>query len=136
MARITPITAKKELYSDFFKDLTQNPVSTDLARKTNEDAVKESINNLLMTDKGERPFQPNLGCDIRKMLFENITLSTTTLMEEVIRDTLRAYEPRANIVELRVSSNPDRNEVYITIVFNVINSEEDIVFTKTLTRIR
>lgn len=136
MARVTPITAKKELYSDFFKDLTQNPVSTDLARKTNEDAVKESINNLLMTDKGERPFQPNLGCDIRKMLFENITLSTTTLMEEVIRDTLRAYEPRANIVELRVSSNPDRNEVYITIVFNVINSEEDIVFTKTLTRIR
>lgn len=136
MARITPLLAKKELYSDLFKDLTQNPVSNDLARKTNEDAVKEAINNLLLTDRGERPFQPLLGCDIRKMLFENLTESTTNLMEEVIRTTLRNYEPRANIISVRVSANEDRNEVYITITFNVINSEDEIVFNKTLTRIR
>ena len=45
MARITPITKKQELYADFFMNLDENPVSEDLARKTNEEAVKEAESN-------------------------------------------------------------------------------------------
>lgn len=136
MARITPITAKKELYSDFHRDFTENPITFDLARKTNEEAVKESLANLLLTDRGERPFQPNLGCDIRKMLFENITPSTVELMKEAIQNTINAYEPRVNLVGVDVKANTDSNEVTISIVFHLINSEDDIVFTRTLSRVR
>lgn len=136
MARITPITAKRQLYSDLHRDFTINPITFDLARKTDEEAVKEAIGNLIFTDKGERPFQPSLGCDIRKMLFENITPSTVELMKSAIGTTLRNYEPRANVLDVDVKANPDSNSVTVVIVFNLINSEDDIVFTRTLSRVR
>jgi phage baseplate assembly protein W len=107
-----------------------------LARKTDEEAVKEAINNLIFTDRGERPFQPLLGCDIKKMLFENITPSNIELMKSTIRATLRNYEPRANVLDVDVKANADTNQVTVIIVFNLINSEDDIVFTRTLSRVR
>ena len=136
MARITPITKKQELYSDFFMNLDENPVSEDLARKTNEEAVKASIKNLLLTDKGERPYQPNLGCNIRQMLFDNMTPDTIILMKEVIRDTLEAYEPRADIIGVDVRSSVDDNQVNIAVVFKVINSSEPVTLVTSLTRVR
>jgi phage baseplate assembly protein W len=135
MAR-TPLTVKREVYSDFHKDLAENPVSLDLARKINEEAVKESIKNLILTDRGERLMQPELGCDIRRMLFENMTPATEITMQELIAETLEFYEPRANIIGIDVKTSVDRNDVTIAIVFNVINSQEDILFTTTLSRIR
>jgi len=136
MARITPITKKQELYSDFFMNLDENPVSQDLARKTNEEAVKASIKNLLLTDKGERPYQPNLGCNIRQMLFDNMTPDTIILMKEVIKDTLEAYEPRADIIGVDVISSVDDNQVNIAVVFKVINSSEPVTLVTSLTRVR
>lgn len=136
MARITPITAKRVVYKDFQRNLTMDPISFDLARKTNEEAVKEALHNLLLTDKGERPFQPNLGCDIRKMLFENITPSTVNMMKETIEKTIRNYEPRANVIDVDVKASIDLNAVTITIVFNTINTEDNITFRKTLFRVR
>jgi phage baseplate assembly protein W len=136
MARVTPITKKQELYSDFFMNLDENPVSLDLARKTNEEAVKQSIKNLLLTDKGERPYQPNLGCNIRQMLFDNITPDILILMREMIRDTLDAYEPRADILGVDVTSTIDDNAVDIAVVFKVINSSEPVTLVTSLTRVR
>lgn len=132
----TPITIKRELYSDFFKDFTENPVSQDLARKVNEEAVKESIRNLLLTDKGERPMQPRLGGDIRRLLFENMSPATLTVIKQVVEETIRNYEPRAQLIGVDVRSTIDSNAIQITVVFNVINSEEDITLTTTISRVR
>lgn len=134
--RRTPITAKRELYSDFHKDFTQNPVSLDLARKTNEEAVKESIKNLILTDQGERLFQPRLGSKVRSLLFDNMTPDLIISVRELIKDTLKNYEPRATIIGVDVTSSIDNNDIQITIVFNVINREEPITLTTTLTRVR
>ena len=136
MARITPITKKQELYSDFFMNLDENPVSLDLARQTNEEAVKASIKSLLLTDKGERPYQPNLGCNIRQMLFDNITPDSIIMMREIIKETLIAYEPRADIIGVDVTSSIDNNEVFIAVVFKVINSSEPVTLVTSLTRVR
>lgn len=56
MAQLTPIKVKREVYSDFTMDMFRNPVSNDLARRTNENAVKEAVKNLILTDRGERHF--------------------------------------------------------------------------------
>lgn len=136
MARVTPITKKQELYSDFFMNLDENPVSLDLARKTNEEAVKASIKNLLLTDKGERPYQPNLGCNIRQMLFDNVTPDSIITMREIIKETLEAYEPRADIIGVDVTSSIDNNEVFVAIVFKVINNSEPVTLVTSLTRVR
>jgi len=135
MAR-TPITVKRELYSDFFKDLTENPVSNDLARNTNEEAVKEAIKNLLLTDKGERLFQPTLGGDIRRLLFDNITPASLIVIKEVVRETIENHEPRADLIGVDVKSAVDDNSIQITVIFNVINSEEDVTLITTIARVR
>lgn len=133
---VTPITVKRELYADFHKDLTENPVNFDLARKINEEAVKESIKNLILTDRGERPFQPKLGSNIRAVLFDSVTPAIAETAREMITDTILNYEPRANLISVDVAGDVDANTIRATIIFNVINSEEPITLEATLNRVR
>ena len=91
----TARTKKITIYQDFKKSLERSPVSNDLTVFKDEDAVKESIKNLILTNRGERLMQPNLGGDVQAMLFENITPSVITLIEDKIRDTIEINEPRA-----------------------------------------
>lgn len=134
---LTPQSRRKpETYSDFFKDLTLSPINNDLARKIDEDSIKESIKNLVLTDRGERLFQPNLGCDIRKMMFENIGPDTILLVKEMIRNTIKTYEPRVAIIGIDVIAPPDQLSLFITIVFSIINKEEPITLNITLERVR
>ena len=74
-------TKKINLYQDFKKDLEISPVSSDLTVNKDEDAVKESIKNLILTDRGERLMQPDLGGDINAMLFENITPAVIKIIQ-------------------------------------------------------
>lgn len=134
---ITPLTRRKpEVYSDFYKDLTQSPINLDLARRIDEESIKESIRNLILTNRGERLFQPNVGCDIRKLLFENIAPDTIIVAKELIRTTLEAYEPRAALIGVDVLSSIDDNKISIIITFNIINRQDPISLNVTLYRVR
>lgn len=133
---ITPLTKKREIYSDFGKDLLINPVSSDVSRKINEEAVKESIRNLVLTDRGERLFQPRIGCDVRALLFDNFTHETTDMVRKLIRETIENYEPRCNLITVDVSNRIDSNSIKIYIVFSIINSEEPVSLEIVLNRIR
>ena len=135
MATRTPLSTKRVLYSDFHMDFLQNPVSLDLAKNTNEEAVKQSIRNLLLTDKGERPFQPNLGSNLRSLLFENLMPDTIIVAKEMVKETIENYEPRANLIGVDIIAQDDHT-IAVVIVFNVINSEDDITLVTTLTRVR
>ncbi len=134
---LTPLSKRRsDVYTDFHKDLTQSPVNLDLARKTDEEAVKESIRNLIMTDRGERLFQPQLGSDVRKMLFENITPANIQFAKDLIKTTIKNYEPRANLISVDVYDIDDTLNLNIVITFNIINKIEPIVLTVTLDRVR
>ena len=136
MAILTPLTRRQELYSDFYKDFTFIPGRDDLAIKVNEDAVKEAIRNIILTDKGERLFQPNVGSTVKGMLFENITPDVVVLLQERIKDALALFEPRANILEVKATSSIDSNSVEVSITFNVINRETPVTFNVILDRAR
>jgi len=133
---ITPLTKKREIYSDFGKDLLLNPVSSDVSRKINEEAVKESIKNLILTDRGERLFQPEVGCDIRAMLFENFTQETVDTMRNMVFETIQTYEPRCNLLGVDVTGRIDSNEIRVIITFALINNEEPTTLEVVLNRIR
>lgn len=133
---ITPIRKKISLYSDFHKDLTQNPISEDLAVKRDEEAVKESIKNLILTDKGERLMQPLIGGNIRAMLFENNTPAVLKMIEEQVRETIEEYEPRATLIDVVVTSNIDDNAVRITIYFYINNIDQPVSVSVFLERTR
>lgn len=127
---------KREIYSDFPKDMEQNPVTLDVSRKVNEAAVKESLKNLILTDRGERLMNPELGCGIRKMLFDNLTPDKVIIIKEMIKETIENYEPRVALIDVDILSGFDDGRVIVTLVFNVINIEEPINYAITLNRVR
>ncbi len=132
----TPRTKKVNLYSDFHKDLRVSPISKDLALMKDEDAVKQSIKNLMLTDPGERLMQPNIGGGIRQLLFEQMTPGTLKLMEENIVDTIEIYEPRAELIDVRVIAGLDDTQVNISVLFSVRNEEQPIQLDVILDRTR
>ena len=133
---LTPVTKKVSIYSDFRKDLAISPISNDITILRDEDAVKESIRNLLLTDRGERPMQPYLGGSIREMLFENITPGTLKLIQDRVESTIKTYEPRAELIDVTVTSGYDDNTVAVRVQFYIINVQQPIELEVILERIR
>jgi phage baseplate assembly protein W len=137
MALITPLRKKRVVYSDITKDLlTSDTCYNDLLRNVNEEAVKESIYNLIMVGRGERLMQPYLGSPVRELLFENFGPAEAMIAKNRIESLLEEYEPRANILEVRVDGDPDNHFVYINITFEITTREEPVQFDITLRRIR
>jgi phage baseplate assembly protein W len=127
---------KITLYQDFKKNLEKSPVSSDLTVLKDEDSVKESIKNLILTNRGERLMQPDLGGNISGMLFENITPATLVLIQNNIRTTIDLYEPRAEIIDVIASSNIDDNVVKVEIAFYITNVQQPITLDVFLERTR
>jgi phage baseplate assembly protein W len=132
----TPVTKKPNLYSDFNKDLRISPVSKDLAILKDEDAVKESLKNLILTDPGERLMQPFIGGGIRGLLFENITPGVLKTIETRVKNTIQTYEPRAEIISVEASTEYDDNTVRVLIQFYIRNVDRPISLDLILERIR
>lgn len=133
---ITPNKIPNIVASDFHADLTMVPGKKDVARKVNENAIKESIKNIVLTNKGERPFDPEFGCDIRQLLFENVTIQTIEVAKTVIRQAIENYEPRCAVIGVDITGDIDTNAIKIDIVFQVINNDNPTSFSVILNRVR
>lgn len=125
-----------EYFSDFLTNFDINPVKKDLVRNTNEDAVKTSIVNLLLTNRGDRLFDRSVGSDIRSLMFENFSAETEEVLSDLIKTTISNYEPRASVDEVYVASDDDTHLITATIVFHIINKQEPITLELVLNRIR
>ena len=94
-----------------FKDLSvvfkKHPVTDDLVTVKDKIAIAQSISNLLQTNTGERPFNPDLGSGIRELLFEQADWGTAAAISGRVRECLVKYEPRIKV--LSVNSDPDYN---------------------------
>lgn len=132
----TPRTIQQEYFSDFLSGFDVDPVKQDLYKVTNEEAVKSSIRNLLLTNTGDRLYDTKLGSNIRSILFENFSPAMDSVLEDLIRTTIENYEPRAKIKQIFVNSEIDDHYVVATIVFSIINKEEPITLELFLNRIR
>lgn len=123
-------------FSDFSLLFNRHPTSLDVVKKTNEEAIKQSLKNLLLTKHYERPFHPEIGCQIYSLLFENWDPIVERTMQQTIIDMVNKFEPRVRIINLRIDPRPDENGVNITLEFQIINSNKPITFTTALTRVR
>ena len=123
-------------YVDLDLDFTRHPVTNDIVKITDVDAVKRSVRNLINTQFYERPFHPELGCGVRDMLFENYTPMTGIFMRRKIEEVLRNYEPRANLSSIQVNEQMDRNAIDVVVNFYVLNLPNPVSVTTTLQRIR
>ena len=124
-------------YIDIDMDFGLNPFTKDIMMKKGDASIKQSVKNLVLGRLGERPFQPRLGSGVRALLFENMTPVTETLLQDKIEETIRVYEPRAQLISVMVNGDVDRNEYLVTITFRVINlSPAPITITEFLQRLR
>ena len=111
---------QKEYYSDIPANFEKDFRSGDLSVVTNVSAVQQSMAGIISTRKGERPFDPNFGCDIHSSLFELMNDASTLTMERGIYDAIRNYEPRASLKRVDVLPIYDRNEYIVTIYYVMI----------------
>lgn len=134
---ITELTrTNRDYFSDFFTDFGINAVTGELKRKRNEDSVKQSVRNLLLTQFGERLFQPRVGSRLSSMLFELADATTKTLLEESVWEVISNHEPRAELQAVNATVQPDNHTLAVTVIFRVINSDEPTTLTVTLERTR
>lgn len=127
---------KNQIYSDFLNNLNPHPVVGDVVRFVNEDAVNRSIRNLISTNKGERLYQPNVGSDIYKMLFEPMSGAIAQLLSASIQNLIKDYEPRARVIAINVAPDFNGNAYAITVQYMIINRQNPITLNVTLTRVR
>jgi|TARA_B100002019_G_scaffold159193_1_gene137144 hypothetical protein len=111
-----------------FKDLSvtfkKHPVTDDLVAVKDKAAILQSITALLLTKKGERPFQPELGCDIQRVLFEQMDFAAAALIKREIRDTLKRYEPRITVKQIYCEPDFDNNGYEVELTFEIVGRND------------
>lgn len=118
------LRARQSVYTDLDFRFILNPNTGDLALKKDAESVKQSIMNILLTSRGERPFAPEFGGNLRAYLFENFDAITKAAMENVIVNSLRNYEPRVKVDKVKVTDLSYRNALNISIDFTILSPEE------------
>ena len=125
----------KNLWKDLDLLFRVHPVTGDVVTRTDVEAVKRSVRNIVLTNKYERPFKPNFGTSLRELLFELNTNRQLKRVQRRIKETLERTEPRIMNVSVLLS-NDDSNEVNITIVYDIKNSIRNQEQEFTVTRAR
>lgn len=123
-------------FSDLDFNFTKHPVTNDLVRKYDEEAIKQSVKNLVLTQNYERPFHSEIGSQLRGLLFEPATPMLQMMLQRAISDTIINFEPRVNLIDVAVRLAPDDNSVNATIEFSIINTTRPITVSLTLKRTR
>lgn len=123
-----------------FKDLdlmfTAHPVTGDIARKYDENAIKQAVKNLILTKNYERPFHNEIGSQVSALLFENATPMTKALLKKTITDVINNFEPRVDLIDVGVQFLEDNNSVGIEILFKIKNTFTPLAVNLVLERTR
>ena len=114
---------KSKAFKDISLSFDPHPVTKDLPVIANERAIVRSVRNLVETIPTERFFDSNLGTNIRELLFENMTASSVMIIEDMVRNTVRNYEPRVGDIGVEVDAVPDDNSVNVRVLFEIIGLE-------------
>lgn len=154
---LTGKTKQQEYFSDFLNNFNKTPVGNQLGRVINEESVNQSLRNIISTNVGERPFQPGIGSNVYKMLFDPISVQEfrggpgITSLEFLIRNAIEKNEPRVILVDVSVKTALGERDYYgqqyrngiasentatVTIVYRLINKVDPITFNYVLKRVR
>ena len=124
------------IYKDLDLDFGRNVVTNDVNKLTDVESVKRSVRNLINTNHYERPFHPEIGSNLRAMLFENITPQMTHALSKQIDILIENFEPRARLVQINVQPFIERNGYRAQISFFVVNTPERVEMESFLERLR
>ena len=113
-----------ERISKGFKDISMsfqvNPINSDTIAVKNDTAIARSIRNLVLTNPGERFFNPNLGSRINEILFDNADQISAAALREEIEETINVYEPRVRLDDVKVEPNFEGHSFNVTITYDIV----------------
>ena len=129
-------TRSSKIFKDLNLDFQQNTATKDIQKITDVESVKRSVRNLINTNHYEKPFHPEIGSNLRAMLFELMTPQMNHVITKQIENLINDYEPRCNLVEVFAQPMFDRNGYSVQISFMVNNHQEPVIVESFLERLR
>ena len=124
------------IYKDLNMSFTKNPATKDVARLFDIQAIKRSVKNIILTNKYERPFNPDFGCNLRGFLFENLTEPMVVIIKDRVAMAIEKYEPRVSVEDVIVKNSSDPNGINIQVSFLINGVEAPIIVSTFLQRVR
>ena len=109
-----------QAYKDISLSMQANPLTFDIITTRNETAIARSIRNLIYTFPGERFFNPSLGSNVTRSLFENIDEVSASILREEIENTITNYEKRVELISVNINPNFENNEFEVTIRYKIV----------------
>jgi len=125
-----------DIYSDFNHTFRAHPNTGQIVRKTNVDAVKLALRNLILTNKYERLRNPRYGGNIRRYLFETIEPRIESEIAQEIEYMVRNYEPRVQLIETKVKASEEDQAVYVRLVFYTVSAKDQQEIDLVLYKVR
>ena len=124
------------IYKDLNVSFTKNPATKDVARLFDVQAIKRAVKNIILTNKYERPFNPDFGCNLRGFLFENITEPLLVIIKDRVAMAIEKYEPRVSVEDVVVKNDIDKNGINIQVSFLINGVEAPVTVSTFLQRVR
>lgn len=134
MATVTTKTLRR--YRDLDLNFAIHPIRKDINKHEDHLAVINSIKNLILLNHFEKPFHPEIGSNVRRLLFENMDIISSNVLQKEIENTIKNFEPRAKVLDIIVSPIIDDNKVSVSIKFQIVNIAEPITIKFFLNRER
>lgn len=130
------ITRTNQIFKDFDLAFSAHPNTHDITKKRDEDAIKQSLKNLILTNYYERPFHSEIGSPVRALLFELATPLTAHMLKRGIIDVIQNFEPRVSVQDVSISMKDQTNSCDISITFTIIGLQTISQLYLTLERTR
>tara|TARA_Y100000996_G_scaffold376356_1_gene327695 strand:+ start:234 stop:635 length:402 start_codon:yes stop_codon:yes gene_type:complete len=132
-----PVQRVSKPFKDISASFKSNPLNSDLIGLKNANAIARAIRNLILTEPGEKPFQPDLGSEVYSSLFNTLDQITASNIKQQIENTIVKYEPRVDLDEVVVEANQYKNAFDVQIFYEIVGivaEPQQIQFALELTR--
>ena len=133
---ITSIQNVTREYKDLDLNFTIHPIRKDTNKTTNEMAIINSIKHIVLTGHYEKPFNPDFGSNVRKLLFETLDIITASALEREIAQSIKNFEPRVNLIGVRAVPDFEQNGFNVEMQFYILNQTAPVSISFLLERIR
>ncbi len=123
-------------YKDLDLSFNIHPIRKDINKHVDEQAVINSLKNIILTNHYERPFDPDFGSNIRSMLFENLDSITAISLEREILQSIENFEPRVSVSKVSAIPDYENNGYSIQLEFFIVNLTNPVTIQFFLQRVR
>lgn len=127
---------KTRIFADLDADFNQNPVTGDVAKIYDDNAIKRSLKSLIMTNHYDHPFHPEIYSPVGDLLFQNFTMDVSNVLQRLLIELINTYEPRVDVINITITQAEEQHALNAAITYRTINNPNPITYTILLQRLR